>query len=219
MWQSQIRTQTTLQHKSSKDVTLPFSLKNRHRHREPSSYIRRVSYVSSIEVPGLQPRQSTTETHLLYMMPDKDIPADAPPSYSDATGAAPSSSRLTRSNTGNTDNEGHLKVPGSSKSHSIPPEHRRSMEDERRPLPDGWVRSFDPATHHQFFVDTTKEPPRSIWVHPYDDEEYLSTLTSEQRERKSNLERAVTASVVLTDGFQILNRNPLAEVIPPARRT
>ena len=57
------------------------------------------------------------------------------------------------------------------------------MEDEQRPLPTGWVRTYDPEHHHQFFVDTTKDPPRSIWVHPYDDDEYLSTLTSEQRER------------------------------------
>lgn len=52
-----------------------------------------------------------------------------------------------------------------------------------RPLPKGWVRTFDPQNEHQFFVDTTKDPPRSTWVHPYDDDEYLSTLTSEERER------------------------------------
>ena len=57
------------------------------------------------------------------------------------------------------------------------------MEDEHRSLPTGWVRSFDPDTHHQFFVDTTKDPPRSLWVHPYDDEEYLETLSGEERER------------------------------------
>lgn len=57
------------------------------------------------------------------------------------------------------------------------------MEDEGRPLPKGWVRTFDPAEQHQFFVDTTKDPPRSTWVHPYDDEEYLRTLSSEERER------------------------------------
>lgn len=57
------------------------------------------------------------------------------------------------------------------------------MEDETRKLPPGWVRTFDPTTNHQFFVDTTKDPPRSIWHHPYDDEEYLATLSSEERER------------------------------------
>jgi hypothetical protein len=57
------------------------------------------------------------------------------------------------------------------------------MEDEGRKLPPGWVRSYDPETHHQFFVDTTKDPPTSIWHHPYDDEAFLSTLSSEERER------------------------------------
>lgn len=57
------------------------------------------------------------------------------------------------------------------------------MEDEARPLPKGWVRTFDPESGHQFFVNITKDPPRSIWVHPYDDDEYLGTLSSEQRER------------------------------------
>jgi hypothetical protein len=57
------------------------------------------------------------------------------------------------------------------------------MEDELRPLPHGWVRSYDPENEHQFFVDTTKDPPRSVWHHPYDDEEYLNSLTGEERER------------------------------------
>lgn len=57
------------------------------------------------------------------------------------------------------------------------------MEDEHRPLPKGWVRSFDPETSHQFYVNTTTEPPTSIWTHPYDDPGYLSTLSSEERER------------------------------------
>lgn len=57
------------------------------------------------------------------------------------------------------------------------------MEDESRPLPAGWVRQFDPQSSHQFFVDTRANPPRSIWHHPYDDEQYLSTLSSEERER------------------------------------
>lgn len=57
------------------------------------------------------------------------------------------------------------------------------MEDEARPLPQGWVRSYDPENSHQFFVDTTKEPPRSIWHHPYDDEEYVNSLSGAERER------------------------------------
>ena len=45
------------------------------------------------------------------------------------------------------------------------------------------MRQFDDRQNHQFFVDTTADPPRSIWHHPYDDEDYLSTLNAEERER------------------------------------
>ncbi|KAK3307825.1 uncharacterized protein B0T15DRAFT_409892 [Chaetomium strumarium] len=65
----------------------------------------------------------------------------------------------------------------------IPLHARRSMEDELRPLPAGWVRDFDPETQHQFFVDTTATPPRSIWQHPYDDDVYLNSLPAPERER------------------------------------
>ncbi|KAI9639185.1 uncharacterized protein MKK02DRAFT_39475 [Dioszegia hungarica] len=51
---------------------------------------------------------------------------------------------------------------------------RRSMDDEARELPSGWVRCFDPAQEHHFYVDTATK--RSIWVHPYDDPEYLQSL-------------------------------------------
>lgn len=63
------------------------------------------------------------------------------------------------------------------------------MEDEMRPLPEGWVRSYDPKTNHQFFVDTTKEPPRSIWHHPYDDGEYMSSLPGKERLRITHEQR------------------------------
>ncbi|KAK0755057.1 hypothetical protein B0T18DRAFT_435263 [Schizothecium vesticola] len=65
----------------------------------------------------------------------------------------------------------------------IPLHARRSMEDELRPLPPGWVRTYDPETQHQFFVDTSRDPPRSIWVHPHDDDEYLASLPAEERAR------------------------------------
>ncbi|KAL9109428.1 MAG: hypothetical protein Q9227_005935 [Pyrenula ochraceoflavens] len=95
--------------------------------------------------------------------PDDPIPSDAPPSYEEAQASTSSTSRSTPNR--------------------IPPSHRRSMEDERRPLPSGWIRQFDPDHNHQFFVNTTSHPPRSIWHHPHDDETYLSTLPSEERER------------------------------------
>lgn len=74
------------------------------------------------------------------------------------------------------------------------------MEDENRDLPRGWVRSYDPKSNHQFFVDTRTDPPKSIWHHPYDDEEYLSTLSSEERERIQEMHRVPThADMVAED--------------------
>ncbi|KAM3417724.1 hypothetical protein BST61_g5957 [Cercospora zeina] len=87
-----------------------------------------------------------------------------PPTYEQATGSSSASSR-----------------PAGKDGMSAA--YRRSMEDEGRPLPEGWVRSYDPQNKHQFFVDTTKDPPRSIWHHPHDDDEYLNTLSGEERER------------------------------------
>ncbi|KAF2859600.1 hypothetical protein K470DRAFT_258778 [Piedraia hortae CBS 480.64] len=103
-------------------------------------------------------------------MSNQQIPNEAPPSYYQATGTRPQ-------------DPNHLGVPGSSNNSGIPTAHRRSMEDESRPLPPGWVRTFDPATEHQFFVDTNRDPPRSIWVHPYDDNEYMSSLPAQERDR------------------------------------
>ncbi|KAF4305773.1 WW/Rsp5/WWP [Botryosphaeria dothidea] len=74
----------------------------------------------------------------------------------------------------------------------IPAERRRSMEDEARSLPQGWVRSYDPETEHQFFVDTSADPPRSIWHHPHDDEQYLSTLSHDERENVNRLHRSIS---------------------------
>ncbi|TBU48211.1 hypothetical protein BD309DRAFT_912499 [Dichomitus squalens] len=42
------------------------------------------------------------------------------------------------------------------------------------PLPDGWIREFDPKSKHPFWVDTQAKPPRSIWVHPFEDEQFLA---------------------------------------------
>ena len=100
-------------------------------------------------------------------------PHEPPPSYESATGSSsteptPGIARVSTDEPGaRVDRNG------------IPMERRRSMEDEQRPLPPGWVRTFDPESHHQFFVDTKADPPRSIWTHPYDDEQFLSTLEDE----------------------------------------
>jgi hypothetical protein len=66
------------------------------------------------------------------------------------------------------------------------------MEDEQRPLPQGWVRQYDDNSNHQFFVDTSKEPPRSIWHHPYDDEQYLGSLSPEERDKVTRLHHSVS---------------------------
>ncbi|KAK7959485.1 uncharacterized protein PG986_004339 [Apiospora aurea] len=91
-----------------------------------------------------------------------------PPSYDQAVGSARLSQR---------------------ERNGISAQRRRSIEDESRPLPDGWVRTFDPENHHQFFVDIRADPPRSIWHHPYDDEQYLNSLPAQERERLGGLTR------------------------------
>ncbi|RDX52033.1 hypothetical protein OH76DRAFT_1470727 [Lentinus brumalis] len=47
------------------------------------------------------------------------------------------------------------------------------MSNDNLPLPDGWIREVDPKTKHPFWVDTRAKPPRSIWIHPYEDEQFL----------------------------------------------
>jgi hypothetical protein len=68
-----------------------------------------------------------------------------------------------------------------------------------RELPPGWVRSFDAQEQHQFFVDTTANPPRSIWVHPYDDEQYLATLSPEERQKHSRMHRTMTLNDIAAE--------------------
>ncbi|KAF9015518.1 hypothetical protein BDQ17DRAFT_1404118 [Cyathus striatus] len=45
--------------------------------------------------------------------------------------------------------------------------------DKNLRLPYGWIEQVDPQTHHVFYVDTKAVPPRSIWVHPYEDDQFL----------------------------------------------
>jgi hypothetical protein len=55
-----------------------------------------------------------------------------------------------------------------------------------RSLPYGWVQEFDPDKNHPFWVDTKADPPRAIWTHPYEDEQYLREHP-EVREKVSSL--------------------------------
>lgn len=57
---------------------------------------------------------------------------------------------------------------------------------EQLPLPYGWVQEFDPNSSHPFWVDTKADPPRAIWTHPYEDEQYLREHP-EVREKVSSL--------------------------------
>ncbi|KDR85342.1 hypothetical protein GALMADRAFT_352748 [Galerina marginata CBS 339.88] len=41
------------------------------------------------------------------------------------------------------------------------------------PLPHGWIQQTDTESGQPFYVDTKANPPRSIWTHPYEDQEYL----------------------------------------------
>lgn len=113
--------------------------------------------------------------------PNDNPPTDAPPSYEHATSSSRPISRISTDAPTSDDNR-----------NGIPAAHRRSMEDENRPLPPGWIRQFDPKEQHQFFVDTKANPPRSIWIHPYDDEQFLSTLSPEERKRHTRMKRSVT---------------------------
>lgn len=106
-------------------------------------------------------------------MAGNEIPDVPPPPYAEAISSP-------RPAAANTTNHPQINFP---ERNGIPSDRRRSMEDETRPLPQGWVRTFDSDSGHQFFVDTTKDPPRSIWTHPYDDEQYLSSLSQAERER------------------------------------
>ena len=65
---------------------------------------------------------------------------------------------------------------------------------KQRPLPFGWIQKMDAAKNRPFYVsarllyqiqytqvpqiDATAKPPRATWVHPYEDEKYLSMHAS-----------------------------------------
>ncbi|KDE02474.1 hypothetical protein MVLG_06969 [Microbotryum lychnidis-dioicae p1A1 Lamole] len=79
------------------------------------------------------------------------------------------------------DEEDHLR-----RTTGVDEKTRRSMETELMELPKGWVREFDASSQHVYYVDTTKDPPRSIWVHPYEDPEYLASIPDTERSRLFN---------------------------------
>ncbi|KAK0506287.1 hypothetical protein EDD18DRAFT_1122772 [Armillaria luteobubalina] len=44
--------------------------------------------------------------------------------------------------------------------------------DKDQTLPYGWIKQVH-ESGHPYYVDTRANPPRSIWVHPYEDELFL----------------------------------------------
>ncbi|KAJ4303622.1 hypothetical protein N0V90_002523 [Kalmusia sp. IMI 367209] len=127
-------------------------------------------------------------------------PADAPPSYEAATGSSSTPRPLHRVSTDG--------PTARTTRNGIPPEHRRSMEDENRPLPPGWIRQFDSVEHHQFFVDTKADPPRSIWTHPYDDPDFLNTLSPEERKAHGHMHRSVTLEDITAESSDDEDHHP-----------
>ncbi len=113
-----------------------------------------------------------------------NIPTDAPPSYDEAAASGSGS-------TSRPSQPSHLSPPHKERN-GISASERRSMEDEGRTLPSGWLRQYDPQNHHQFFVDTNVQPPRSIWHHPYDDDQYMNGLDAVERRRIQNLQKIPT---------------------------
>jgi len=60
------------------------------------------------------------------------------------------------------------------------------MQPERYPLPFGWVKEVDQSSGRSFYVDTKATPPRSIWTHPYEDDEYLKAHPDVREKVKTN---------------------------------
>ncbi|RYP12778.1 hypothetical protein DL765_007156 [Monosporascus sp. GIB2] len=119
-------------------------------------------------------------------MASREAPNTPPPSYQEATGGGATTtgpSAAVPSSSSSSQNSRRQPRFRSGERNGIPPDRRRSIEDECRPLPEGWVRRFDPDTQHQFFVDTRADPPRSIWTHPLDDRDYLASLSPPERAR------------------------------------
>ncbi|KAJ7651872.1 hypothetical protein B0H17DRAFT_1186547 [Mycena rosella] len=70
-------------------------------------------------------------------------------------------------------------------------------------LPPGWVKQFDPVSQRDFYVDTAV--PRSTWVHPYKDPQYLrehGARRSRQNIRRHSAASQGIASPVLVGGSQ-----------------
>ncbi|ORX38307.1 hypothetical protein BD324DRAFT_620384 [Kockovaella imperatae] len=102
-----------------------------------------------------------------------------------------------------------------------------NRNDERRPLPAGWVRCYDPSSEHVFYVEESTR--RSIWVHPYDDPAFLASLPDddptnpngsaarqarEQAEQERRTEERLRAKAREADG-PVYSSQPAPAPSPP----
>lgn len=163
-----------------------------------------VQHVTALPYLSHLPSQIHKQTKLSHA---NNITMDGPPPPYEAgtfSGAASSSAAGPSAAAGNqgasTTQNAKTEATSQHKTRNgIPPQSRRSMEDEARPLPPGWVRQYDHTSHHQYFVDTTAKPPRSIWQHPYDDPTYMSSLSEEDRAKIQGLHRVPSHADVVAE--------------------
>ena len=60
----------------------------------------------------------------------------------------------------------------------------------------------------KFFVHTTVDPPRSIWHHPYDDPQFMSTLSPAERTRIQGLHKIPTTEDIEAESSDDDDCNP-----------
>lgn len=156
-------------------------------------------------------------------MPPQTTRNDAPPAYT-RHGEPPQSASAGSASDGariNASPQLNVPLPGVSEA------DRLSMEEERLPLPSGWIRQWDSVSKHQYFVDTKATPIRSIWVyvlfaifvchvtqqflfrHPLHDAEFLATLPLDQRPSTASTSQPLLDGPVSNDNAQPQNRKKL----------
>ncbi|KAI9637652.1 uncharacterized protein MKK02DRAFT_43578 [Dioszegia hungarica] len=57
---------------------------------------------------------------------------------------------------------------------------KAELDDERRDVPEGWVRAFDRKSGHHFYAPSNASgKDDSTWTHPYDSSTYLASLPAD----------------------------------------
>ncbi|KAJ6450314.1 hypothetical protein C8R47DRAFT_1329903 [Mycena vitilis] len=81
-------------------------------------------------------------------------------------------------------------------------------------LPPGWVKQYDPNSGRDFYVDTAV--PRSTWVHPYKDEQYLREHGRRDKQnirRHSATSQGISSPVIVTPRQQCSSDEPARKKI------